>query len=98
LALYTVTLLILVGAAICGAFVFAGVGSVVFYKPWRRWIEKRRILASQALVENNLECMVSGSEAIDEASQSLSMEPNLTSSRVLTSDEQTKQRADIIVS
>jgi high-affinity nickel-transport protein len=31
-----------IGGAICGAFVLFGVVSVFMYKPWRRWIEKRR--------------------------------------------------------
>lgn len=31
-----------IGGTICGAFVIFGVASVVMYKPWRRWIEKRR--------------------------------------------------------
>ena len=31
-----------IGGVICGAFVLFGIASVVMYKPWRRWIEKRR--------------------------------------------------------
>lgn len=31
-----------IGGAICGAFVVFGITSVLLYKPWRRWVEKRR--------------------------------------------------------
>ncbi|KAI1293086.1 high-affinity nickel-transport protein-domain-containing protein [Xylaria venustula] len=33
----------IVGAAIVGVFVFAGVGSVLIYQPWRRRMEQRRL-------------------------------------------------------
>lgn len=32
-----------VGGAICGLFVVAGVGSVVLYKPWRRWVDREML-------------------------------------------------------
>jgi len=35
-----------IGGSICGAFAFFGVLSVICYKPWRRWIERKRIRKS----------------------------------------------------
>jgi high-affinity nickel-transport protein len=32
----------IIGGAICGAFVVFGAASVVVYKPWRRWVERKR--------------------------------------------------------
>lgn len=32
----------IIGGSICGAFVLAGVVSLLVYKPWRRWAEKGR--------------------------------------------------------
>lgn len=32
-----------IGAAICGSFAFFGILSVICYRPWRRWIENRRV-------------------------------------------------------
>lgn len=31
-----------IGGSICGAFIVFGVASVLMYKPWRRWIERKR--------------------------------------------------------
>jgi high-affinity nickel-transport protein len=37
-------LLIIVGGGICGAFVVFGAISIAMYKPWRRYIDRRRQL------------------------------------------------------
>ncbi|QDS74743.1 hypothetical protein FKW77_001103 [Venturia effusa] len=42
----------IVGASICGAFVFFGVLSVLIYKPWRRQVDRRR--ARLAVGENSV--------------------------------------------
>lgn len=34
-----------VGGAICGSFVVFGVLSMLLYKPWRRWADRRRPFA-----------------------------------------------------
>jgi hypothetical protein len=57
--------LTLVGGAICGVFVVAGVLSVVLFRPWRRWVEKRRIAAHRVVMEDNLECMIAKSEELE---------------------------------
>lgn len=33
----------IIGGAICGAFVFFGLGSVIMYGPWRRRFDRRQI-------------------------------------------------------
>jgi len=33
----------IIGGAICGAFVFFGVGSVILYRPWRRRYDRRPV-------------------------------------------------------
>jgi high-affinity nickel-transport protein len=32
----------IIGGSICGVFLFAGIGSVLVYKPWRQRVERRR--------------------------------------------------------
>jgi high-affinity nickel-transport protein len=33
----------IIGGGICGAFVVFGLLSVIVYKPWRRWVQKKRM-------------------------------------------------------
>lgn len=37
----------IVGGAICGLFLVVGLGSVVLYKPWRRRMERSRLLRAR---------------------------------------------------
>jgi len=39
----------IIGGAICGAFVFFGVGSVILYRPWRRKFDRRLVTVPQPL-------------------------------------------------
>ncbi|KAI0115229.1 NicO-domain-containing protein [Daldinia grandis] len=38
----------IIGGSICGLFLVVGLGSVVAYRPWRRRVERRRRIASEA--------------------------------------------------
>ena len=41
----------IIGASICGVFVLVGIASVIIYKPWRRRMDQRALLARAAVVE-----------------------------------------------
>jgi len=48
----------IIGGGICGSFLMFGLLSVLLYKPWRRWIDSQRRVASQSQgVELELESM-----------------------------------------
>lgn len=38
----------IIGGSICGLFLVVGLGSVLAYRPWRRRVERRRRIASEA--------------------------------------------------
>lgn len=41
----------IIGGAIVGLFVVGAVVSVLAYKPWRRWVDKRRLVVSEVYTE-----------------------------------------------
>jgi high-affinity nickel-transport protein len=40
----------IIGGAICGAFVFTGIASVLLYRPWRRRVDRRRSIITEEIV------------------------------------------------
>lgn len=34
----------IVGGAICGLFIIAGVASILLYKPWKRWVDRNYLI------------------------------------------------------
>jgi nickel/cobalt transporter (NiCoT) family protein len=43
----------IIGGSICGLFLLVGVGSVIFYKPWRRRMERSRLVSPDEMSNSN---------------------------------------------
>lgn len=59
------------GGCICGAFLVAGVASVLLYKPWRRRVERKRAMLTPTRDPQN-----NGTELVNEADLLVDIEPS----------------------
>jgi high-affinity nickel-transport protein len=55
----------IIGGSICGLFVVCGIASVILYRPWRRWVDKNRNIASIEGTELEVQDMDMDGKALD---------------------------------